>query len=327
MGETAIEERNWQREFIRLYTSANLDDGRKSFALKSKHLPPKLYRYRPVSESNLCHRIREITEGELFLSHPKEFNDPFECWSVLHSASPTKYVDKFTYVDYYYRTGKTEELRVILQNDEWFEALTAMQISKATSSSEAEETKRAIEESIMFAMEDINKEIRKRITDMIRFASFSTTATNLPMWYHYTDKRKGICLEYSTQDIIDVYQRNSLFPVQYVEHLPDMTYMLAHRDKTMISMPVYLSFHKLKDWAYENEWRMIYDSGYWTRNGQRLPAGFEDKGVAINFIRPSKVILGTDIEPNIEERITTCAQSSGIKVVKAELTEYGLSIE
>ena len=36
------------------------------------------------------------------------------------------------------------------------------------------------------------------------------------------------------------------------------------------------------------------------RKGQRLPDGFEKNGVAIKFIRPSKVILGTDIDSEIE---------------------------
>ena len=124
-----------------------------------------------------------------------------------------------------------------------------------------------------------------------------------------------------------MYQRDSLFPVQYVDQLPDMTYMLAHREKTGLSMPVFLTLHKLKDWAYEHEWRMIYDAGYWMRKGQRLPDGFEKNGVAIKFIRPSKVILGTDIDYEIEKEITSCAQEHDIRVVKAQLTEYGLSVD
>ena len=162
---------------------------------------------------------------------------------------------------------------------------------------------------------------------MIRFACFSTSATNLPMWYHYTNKRTGICLEYSTDDITDTYQRNSLFPVKYIDQLPDMTYMLAHRENPILAMPVFMTIHKLKDWSYENEWRMIYDVGYWTRKGQHLPYGFEESGVAIKFIKPSKVILGTDIDSEFEKEITICAKEQNIKVVKAKLTEYELSVD
>ena len=218
-------------------------------------------------------------------------------------------------------------METIRQNENWFDALTTLHASKASTPEEAEQIKLAIEDSIKLSMEEFNQEIRKRIINMVRFACFSTTPTNLPMWYHYSDKRKGICLEYTTSDIMDMYQLNSLFPVQYVDRLPDMAYMLARRDATTLSMPTYLSFHKLKDWSYENEWRLIYDAGHWIRNGQALPEGYESNGVLIDFIKPSKVILGTDIEPEIEDEITNCAQGQGISVVKSKITEYGLFID
>ena len=318
---------NWQDEFIQLYTSTNLENMRKAFDLKRKHIPSKLYRYREVSKETLQYRKQEISNGELFLSHPKNLNDPFECWSILHSISPEEYVDKNMYAEYYSMAGKNRELNTILENDDWFSALITLQTSEARSVEEANKAKQEIKSNIMFAMEDINKEIRKRIIDMVRFACFSTSATNLPMWYHYTNKRTGICLEYSTDNITDIYQCDSLFPVKYVDQLPDMTYMLAHRENPILAMPVFMTIHKLKDWAYENEWRMIYDAGYWTRKGQPLPNGFEESGVIIKFIKPSKVILGTDIDPELEKEITFCAKEQNIKVVKAKLTEYGLSVD
>lgn len=316
----------WQDEFIKLYTSRSIEESRKAFKLKRHFIPSKLYRYREVSKENVHYRKKEITKGELFLSHPKKMNDPFECWSFLQSDFAKEYIDKRTFADYYRKTGQSKEVASILQAEDWFDQLMAMEIGEKDSLEEIQKAKQTIENNIMLSVESINKEIREKITDMIRFACFSTTATNLPMWHHYTKEHKGICLEYSTSDIVDTYQLDSLFPVQYVEQLPDMAYMLAHRDKKTMSMPVFLTLHKLKDWSYEQEWRMIYDAGYWLRRGQCLPKGFEKEGVVINFIRPSKVILGTDIESEIEKEITACAVDHGIKVIKAKLTEYGLGV-
>lgn len=316
---------DWKREFLSLYTSYDLERSREAFELKREHIPAKLFRYRDLCSDNIEYRKREIA-GELFLSHPQKLNDPFECWSFLHSKTPIDYVNKFTYVDYYLKTGKTGEAHAILQSDNWYETLLELQTSGENSPEKKDGMKKAIENSIMIAMEDINKEVRNRIIEMVRLACFSTTATNLPMWYHYTDKRKGICLEYSPSDIEDQYQLNSLFPVHYVDRLPDMTHMLAHKEKASLSMPTFLSFHKLKDWEYEHEWRIIYDVGYWIRKGIPLPDNFQN-GVAINFIKPSKVILGTDIETQMEHEITTCAAERGIPVVKSRFTEYGLAVE
>ena len=317
----------WEHEFLRLYTSTNLEYTKQAFELKRKNTPLKLYRYRDVPTDKLAYRKSEIADGKIFLPHPEKLNDPFECWSFLGSTSPATYMNKATFVNYYHKAGKFEEVKTILQNENWFDALTTLQAGKASTPEEVERIKMAIEDSIQYSMEEFNQEIRKRIIDLVRFACFSTTPTNLPMWYHYTDKRKGICLEYTTSDIVDTYQFNSLFPVQYVDRLPDMAYMLAHRDPTSLSMPTYLSFHKLKDWSYEKEWRLIYDAGHWIRHGQELPEGFENNGVIIDFIKPSKVILGDDIAPEIETEITNCSQEHGIQVVKAKLTEYGLCVE
>ena len=54
---------NWQDEFIQLYTSTSLEDMRKAFDLKRKHIPSKLYRYREVSKENLQYRKQEISNG------------------------------------------------------------------------------------------------------------------------------------------------------------------------------------------------------------------------------------------------------------------------
>ena len=317
----------WELEFLRLYTSTNLSNAKKAFEIKRKNTPAKLYRYRDVPAPKLSYRKSEIAEGKIFLSHPQKLNDPFECWSILHNTSPAAYMDKSTFINYYLKAGKSEELGIIRQNENWFEALTAWQSRKAPTLKGSQQIQLAIEDSIQNSMEEFNQEIRKRIIDMVRFACFSTTPTNLPMWYHYTNKRKGICLEYTTSDIKDTYQFNSLFPVQYVDCLPDMAYKLAHKDAVTLSMPTYLSFHKLKDWSYENEWRLIYDAGHWIRNGEKLPEGFGTNGVIIDFVKPSKVILGTDIEPKIEKEIVACAQEYNIAVVKSKLTEYGLCVD
>lgn len=61
--------------------------------------------------------------------------------------------------------------------------------------------------------------------------------------------------------------------------------------------------------------------------GQCLPEGFVSEGVTIDFIKPTKVILGVDIEPFFEEEISNCALENGVSVVKSQLTEYGLDVD
>lgn len=316
----------WQEEFLRLYSSTDIDDVVKALELKRKFIPRKLYRYRPLSEDNFSYRKREISEGDVFLSHPEKLNDILECWSILKHSIPYAYLDKNAYIDYYLKIGEEQKAKVILENDNWLDALIDSQGDESISSEAQEKIKAAEMESITLAVEEFNKVLRNRIIDMMRIACFSTTATNLPMWYHYADKYKGICLEYSISDV-DSICCDRLFPVRYVDRLPDMTYMLAKKDPSCITMPILLSLHKLKDWSYENEWRMIYDRGYWVSNNITLPEEFETKGATINFIKPSKVILGINISSELEKELTDFAQKQGVTAVKSKLTEYGLKID
>ena len=65
---------------------------------------------------------------------------------------------------------------------------------------------------------------------MVRVVSFSNTATNLPMWHHYTDAHRGICLEYDMAGIpeenIDVINECTYCnPDKYFSH----RYSKGHR--------------------------------------------------------------------------------------------------
>ncbi|MBQ4132828.1 MAG: DUF2971 domain-containing protein, partial [Desulfovibrionaceae bacterium] len=81
--------------------------------------------------------------------------------------------------------------------------------------------------------------------------------TNIPMWNHYANKYKGICIQYN----MAVFEKNSpqrlrMFPVKYVKKL------LEYADNILLSQNfidifTMIAIHKLEDWSYENEWRYI----------------------------------------------------------------------
>ena len=67
---------DWKDDFLRLYTSESVTDFGEALDLKRKNLPKKLYRYRSLSDETIKYRFAEIVRGELFMSHPKDLNDP-----------------------------------------------------------------------------------------------------------------------------------------------------------------------------------------------------------------------------------------------------------
>lgn len=102
----------------------------------------------------------------------------------------------------------------------------------------------------------------QRLRNNVRIASFSQKNNNMPMWNHYANRNRGVCLEYDMSDFeyiegklnLNGEQREvSLLPVLYVSNSND--YYLASKQKELDDTIACLIKHK--DWSYEEEWRFI----------------------------------------------------------------------
>ena len=114
----------WKNEFLRLYTSEDIGDFKKALELKRKNLPQKIYRYRPVSNGNMEHRLSEIADGTLYLSHPNELNDPFEIRSILHSTKAGDFLcAKEIYQQRFAASMTPEEYKRVFDAENYLEEL------------------------------------------------------------------------------------------------------------------------------------------------------------------------------------------------------------
>lgn len=319
---------DWQEQFLRLYTSKSLEDFSKALELKREHIPPKLYRYRAITDGNMKHRVNEIVHGELFLSHPKDFNDPFEVCSMLHNTSPGSYFHtKDLFKELFKDKMPPEVFESIFAKDDFFEALAEYVAEKSGPSEKVKETKDVLLQVSLDGIKAVKFGADNMFRSMIRFACFSTTPDNLPMWHHYTNGHTGICLEFDTSQITNPYQINKLFPVNYVDKLPDIIHIIAEDTHSKFSIPTFQAIHKLKDWRYENEWRLIYEAGSFYYSIDDVPKDFWNNGKTIEFIRPSRIILGMNISAEHEEIIHKTAKQCGIPVTKAEFTAFGIKTD
>lgn len=82
--------------------------------------------------------------------------------------------------------------------------------------------------------------------------------------------------------------------------------------------------NKLKDWAYEDEWRLIYNVGSWYFSYEKVPKEFWTQGKKIKFMQPSRVLLGAKINEAYEKLIRNACEHYNIEVAKMQCTEYGL---
>ncbi len=319
---------DWKTEFLDLYMSGDAGKFGEALALKRLNIPKKLYRYRTLSDDNMTYRFGEIVQGELYMSHPSELNDPFEASSNLAAFEPSAYMrDKKDFTELFKDKMSDEDYASIFDSDSWYDKLLTYVAKKSVPEDKVEATKTALSQVIMEEFEKINSNINDITRKMVRLACFTTTPNNLPMWNHYTNGHTGICLEYNTEDITDIYQVNKLFPVYYVDRMPDITDRLLQKTNPEVRFMDYLAIHKLKDWSYENEWRLIYDVGSWYLGPEDVPEDFWTHGKSIQFIRPTRIIMGMKISEKHERKIREYAKLAGIPAVKATQTEYGLRID
>lgn len=243
---------------------------------------------------------------------------------MLQNKDPSAYVHKEAYTDYFSSIGQAEAYKEVFEQDDWFNTLVDYTAKQSVPEEKIDDTKKALVQSVMFGIEMMNAAINHTTRNMVRIACFSTSPTNLPMWYHYASNHTGICLEYDTSLIENIYQLNRLFPVYYVDKLPDMTYLLGNRENPSFTFFDALAVHKLKDWSYEDEWRLLYDPGAWYHSTADIPKEFWTSGKNIYFIPPTKVLLGKNIATRHKKILCQYADTYHIPVEKADFTNYGL---
>lgn len=133
-----------------------------------------------------------------------------------------------------------------------------------------------------------------------RILSFSSVPNSPLMWAHYANGYCGCCLIFRAQKTF-----NEVLPVIYTDiqmsiHEDDFV-----SDKYDVDDAAHDSFlFKKKDWAYENEWRLIQkkEPGYLTYDNNELVG----------------VLLGHKLEEDTAEKIIQSCQSHDIPYLKTK---------
>ena len=147
--------------------------------------------------------------------------------------------------------------------------------------------------------------------DTVGVCSFSTVRDNKVMWSHYCNCYKGYCVQYKIKDTNKLM--HNLLPVVYKRNINNnITIKLiefAMGNITRIisfgQIPANIgSFNELlctkdKDWAYQNEWRLIGDA----------------KSNSSQF-EVEKVYLGFDVSLTNEKKMINCAKKNNFNVYK-----------
>lgn len=185
----------------------------------------KFYKYRSFNYNNFMALIEE----RVYLSDPKEFNDPFDC---CYNVCSTRVIEEIKLLFKKRKTVSLEdisELEIFIKDDNVEEFK-----NKYTS----------MIEKYKFTAKEFNVNFEKLEVDF-KVCSFSAKKDSILMWSHYSDYHKGYCIE------LELFNTDSLYPVFYSDSLKIGT------GKIKKSIKLFSALVKAKEWDYEDEYRVI----------------------------------------------------------------------
>jgi|JI10StandDraft_1071094.scaffolds.fasta_scaffold634088_2 hypothetical protein len=249
--------------------------------------PKIVYKYRDWKDK---YHKRILSKNELFLTSPKEFNDPFDN-GIPPDFSLLKTEQEATiYVDYMTKTLKDQLLKQGLS---------------------IENAKKIALDKILNQKQNLQKESIKLTTeyqnDFWGILSLSSIWNNTLMWSHYANKHSGFCVGFNEEKL----RLSKLFGaggrVNYERKYPRIHPMLQEPDYGIIS-----THTKAKDWKYEKEYRLtkiFYPN---------IPSKLERKVIIDNSFY-EEVIIGVNFPKNAINDIRNECMKKNIPLYQATM--------
>lgn len=188
--------------------------------------PPKiLYQYRPPEAwalDNLCRQV-------MYFGSPENFNDPYDC-----RTPPT------------FRDSTAEQLVNALKKGK-FPAKSLPNVRGLLG-------KDALKSEVIRHANAMLRREYTKLREQYGVACFSMHRDNLLMWSQYGGHGKGFCLAFDVRDKL-LFPAGKIIPVQYSAGWPDVGDTMKMLDQKI--NPREFLAHKSKDWAYEQEWRLL----------------------------------------------------------------------
>lgn len=302
-------EDEWKKKFFKSYfdNNANKETLNKCLNYKNNHIPNSLFKYSKVKNV-----ISLLSDDLMFLPKIEDLNDPFEC-NLFYDLDVlmNKYIDNF---------NKFINAEILDENTIEDETLAI-----------SEFLKQPVKESIEKELSKLEDMIKNKTSIICLTEDYSVN----PMWAHYADNHKGICIEYDFKNISNFMFEILCFPIEYVENSDNTLELSALFDDTIKTNSIWLLrliLRKSHDWKYENEWRIIiseffndyiYKKSYGNLDFNEY---YSDKHY-IKFIKPKSIYLGLDIDLNDEKKLIDICKFRKINVYKMKKDKSGYNLK
>ena len=207
-------------------------------------VPKALYRYRALNDYTLS----SLRENNVYLARPSELNDVLD--------------GRFYVLPRKLSAEEEARLQAELQRGNRF----ARQFTKSPDSGEYSYGSSNTVVDDMGFTDSLFRSLKESVEGPsieCGICCFSETPVSVPMWAHYGDNHRGICIEYSATDLLFRKLNNkefSLFPVNYLERLVhlDPMQLLLNEERVILET---IAQYKSPEWSYEMEWRLIGPTG------------------------------------------------------------------
>lgn len=332
----------WQKKFIDEYIDSifakGIDETHREFSkAKKEHLPASLYKFCAPS----IYSLTNIQNGNVFLSSPRSFNDPFDSFICVDDQPYIKFSllkafdkhgmksktpshdslteDEFDRLKYAPINGKYN--RELGHPDDFQTILRHICMNK---SDDFQTQVRSLSVEAMRECErkvDLIRNIPFRITCFSNFDDEAELGRNTTMWSHYAENHTGFCVKYSTKSDETVHEdiiNCGLFPVIYTSRVPKLTLNdfknLKLSGDNLLLVPSVLKkaykalITKSKFWNYEKEWRLIINE----QNDVHLSDN------AIPFFKIEAIYLGCRIDANVKTALVRFAESNKVDIYLAK---------
>ncbi len=234
---TDIRELNQEQEILQ-FAELSREDKVSEFERHDSPVGPRfLYIYRAVpcsEDAKAIERLESVlVSGSLYLSSPEAFNDPFDCGFAISESTHTELSKSFKRL--------TEKRRATVP---W-----------------AERRRIAQGMTTQLTLEpDRQYKLAKMAIEATGVRCFCESATGIPMWTHYANEHRGICIEIDrSRD--DSGLMLTAIKVQYDNDFPTMPlFRSAIPENDSVSseggVKVVLT-RKAECWKYEEEYRIV----------------------------------------------------------------------
>jgi hypothetical protein len=146
--------------------------------------------------------------------------------------------------------------------------------------------------------------------DKMGIASMSEVHDHEPMWAHYADQFKGMCVQYSLNRLLKGLNKNiAITRMMYSEKEP----VLLNDSSTSIDRARLCLSSKTVRWASEREWRIFMEE-------QGQASYREQKPV-------TKIFLGSRISALDEELVVNACRRLSVPVAKMVVNSYALEFK